>query len=68
MLRKMIVELIGTFFLTPIRLIGFVRMAQAGGWGTRAGGYSGERARNPKALIPLLVAAALVVSGTLLHA
>jgi hyaluronan synthase len=60
--------LIGTFFLTPIRLLGFVRMAQAGGWGTRDGGYSGERARNPKAVIPLLIAAALVVSGTLVHA
>src|SRR5690606_8689621 len=35
--------LIGTFFLTPIRLLGFVRMAHASGWGTRAGGYSGVR-------------------------
>jgi hyaluronan synthase len=60
--------LLGTFFLTPIRLLGFVRMAQAGGWGTRAGGYSGERTRNPKAVIPLLIATALVVGGTLVHA
>ena len=59
--------LLGTFFLTPIRLLGFVRMAQDSGWGTRDGGYSGERARNPKALIPFVVAAALIVSGTLLH-
>jgi hyaluronan synthase len=60
--------LLGTFFLTPIRLLGFVRMAQDGGWGTRAGGYSGERARNPKAFIPLAIAALLLVSGTLVHA
>jgi hyaluronan synthase len=59
--------LLGTFFLTPIRLLGFVRMAQDSGWGTRDGGYSGERARNPKAIIPLLVATALIASGTLVH-
>ncbi|MGE0794400.1 MAG: glycosyltransferase family 2 protein [Acidimicrobiia bacterium] len=60
--------LIGTFFLTPIRLLGFVRMAQASGWGTRAGGYSGERTRNRLAVIPLVVAAALVLAGTLVQA
>ncbi|HEX7095891.1 MAG TPA: glycosyltransferase family 2 protein [Acidimicrobiales bacterium] len=59
--------LIGTFFLTPIRLLGFVRMAHASGWGTRAGGYSGERVRNPKAHVPLFIALALVVTGTLVH-
>jgi cellulose synthase/poly-beta-1,6-N-acetylglucosamine synthase-like glycosyltransferase len=30
-----------TAFLMPIRLLGFVRMAHASGWGTRAGAYSG---------------------------
>lgn len=30
-----------TLFLMPIRMIGFVRMAHASGWGTRAGAYSG---------------------------
>ncbi|MBI5160246.1 MAG: glycosyltransferase [Micrococcales bacterium] len=30
-----------TLFLMPIRLLGFVRMAHASGWGTRAGAYSG---------------------------
>jgi len=58
---------ISTFFLMPIRLLGFVRMAYGTGWGTRAGGYSGERTRNPLALIPGFVAAALVVGGTLVH-
>lgn len=30
-----------TLFLMPIRLLGFVRMAHASGWGTRSGAYSG---------------------------
>ncbi|WP_431219183.1 glycosyltransferase family 2 protein [Leifsonia xyli] len=33
--------IVSTFFLMPIRLIGFFRMAHASGWGTRAGAYSG---------------------------
>jgi hyaluronan synthase len=60
--------LIGTFFLMPIRLLGFVRMASTGGWGTRAGGYVGERTRNPRALIPAAVAAGFVVVGTVVPA
>lgn len=30
-----------TFFLMPVRLLGFLRMAHASGWGTRAGAYAG---------------------------
>jgi hyaluronan synthase len=60
--------LISTFFLMPIRLYGFVRMAHAGGWGTRAGGYSGERSRNPYAAIPYVLFAGLVAAGTLITA
>jgi hyaluronan synthase len=59
--------LLGTFFLTPIRLLGFVRMAHSSGWGTRSGGYAGERQRNPKAVLPFFIATVLIVSGTLLH-
>jgi hyaluronan synthase len=59
--------LLGTFFLTPIRLLGFVRMAHSSGWGTRKGGYAGERQRNPKAVLPFFIATVLIVSGTLLH-
>lgn len=33
--------IVSTFFLMPIRLIGFFRMAHASGWGTRSGAYSG---------------------------
>jgi hyaluronan synthase len=30
-----------TFFLMPVRLLGFLRMAHVAGWGTRAGAYAG---------------------------
>jgi hyaluronan synthase len=33
--------IVSTFFLMPIRILGFVRMAHASGWGTRAGAYGG---------------------------
>ena len=33
--------IVSTFFLMPIRLLGFFRMAHASGWGTRAGAYAG---------------------------
>ncbi len=58
--------LISTFFLMPIRLLGFTRMGHNSGWGTRAGGYSGERARNPLAALPYAIAVVAVVLGTVL--
>src|SRR6185437_4827481 len=33
--------IVSTFFLMPIRLLGFFRMSHASGWGTRAGAYAG---------------------------
>jgi cellulose synthase/poly-beta-1,6-N-acetylglucosamine synthase-like glycosyltransferase len=33
--------IVSTFFLMPIRLLGFFRMGHASGWGTRAGAYAG---------------------------
>ena len=33
--------LTSTFFLMPVRFLGFLRMAHASGWGTRAGAYAG---------------------------
>lgn len=57
-----------TFMLMPIRMYGFVRMAHAGGWGTRANAYSGESSsRNLWAGIPYALAAALVLGGVLYH-
>ena len=58
--------IISTVFLMPIRILGFVRMAHASGWGTRAGGYAGERTINPSAAVPYLIAAVTVVLGTVL--
>lgn len=36
--------IVSTFFLMPIRIIGFFRMGHASGWGTRAGAYAGGAA------------------------
>ncbi|ACQ79421.1 glycosyl transferase family 2 [Beutenbergia cavernae DSM 12333] len=50
---------VSTLFLMPIRLLGFVRMAHASGWGTRAGAYAGGRAEEDA------VAGASLASGEL---
>ena len=39
--RLPIFILVSTFFLMPVRLIGFFRLGHVSGWGTRAGAYSG---------------------------
>lgn len=54
--------LFSSFFLMPLRLYGFVRMAHAAGWGTRSQAYSGgERRRlNALAAVPYLLAAVLI--------
>jgi hyaluronan synthase len=51
-----------SFFLMPVRLLGFVRMAHVASWGTRASSYVGVRQRkfNPYAAIPYLAAAILI--------
>lgn len=59
--------LISTFFLMPIRILGFARMAHPGGWGTRAGGYTGAAESSPLVWLPTAIAAAVVVAGTLAH-
>ncbi len=59
--------IISTFFLMPIRLFGFVRMAHTGGWGTRSGGYVGEKSRSLQIAIPYLMATTLVVAGVMYH-
>lgn len=41
-LRLPIFIVVSTFFLMPIRLLGFLRMAHVSGWGTRAGAYAGS--------------------------
>ncbi|MEZ5266789.1 MAG: glycosyltransferase [Acidimicrobiales bacterium] len=55
--------MINTLMLMPVRLLGFVRMAHNAGWGTRAGGFSGERNRNWLATIPYMLAITMIVGG-----
>jgi hyaluronan synthase len=57
--------LISTFMLMPVRMLGFTRMAHNSGWGTRAGGFAGEKVRNPQAFIPYGLALAMVVGMSL---
>jgi hyaluronan synthase len=59
--------LISTLMLMPIRMLGFVRMAHAAGWGTRAGGYAGERDRNRLVVVPYALALTMVAGGALYH-
>jgi hyaluronan synthase len=39
--RLPIFIIVSTMFLMPVRIIGFVRLAHAAGWGTRKGAYAG---------------------------
>lgn len=57
--------LINVFALMPIRVVGFLRMGHNAGWGTRSNAYRGESDRNPQALIPYLLGAAMLVGAVL---
>jgi hyaluronan synthase len=59
--------LFSSFFLMPVRLTGFVRMAHAASWGTRRDAFKAGRhdaavgrRLNPYAVIPYLIAAAIL--------
>lgn len=53
--------LFSSFFLMPVRLSGFVRMAHAASWGTRRDAFKADTAeRNPYAVIPYLIALAIL--------
>jgi hypothetical protein len=52
--------LFSSFFLMPVRLYGFVRMAHAASWGTRRNAFKADRRVNPYALVPYLIAATLL--------
>lgn len=61
--------LFSTFVLMPIRLLGFLRLGHAGGWGTRAAAYSVDtESGDPRALVPYLIASALVIAGVVYDA
>jgi hyaluronan synthase len=58
--------LINVFALMPIRVVGFLRMGHNAGWGTRSNAYQGESNRNPQALIPYLLGAAMLAGAVLI--
>jgi cellobiuronic acid synthase len=58
--------LINVFALMPIRVVGFLRMGHSADWGTRSNAYRGESDRNPQALIPYLVGAAMLAGAVLI--
>jgi hyaluronan synthase len=57
--------LINVFALMPIRVVGFLRMGHNAGWGTRSNAYRGASDRNPQALIPYLLGAAMLAGAVL---
>jgi hyaluronan synthase len=58
--------MINTLVLMPVRVAGFFRMAHNAGWGTRAGGFRGERQRNPLVLVPYLLGGAMLLASVML--
>lgn len=58
--------LINTFMLMPIRVLGFFRMAHNAGWGTRSGGFAGDRERNPLLAVPYLLGGIMLVAAVML--
>jgi cellobiuronic acid synthase len=58
--------IINTFLLMPIRVLGFFRMAHNAGWGTRSGGFAGERRRNPLAVLPYLLGGSMLVAAVMI--
>ncbi|OZV83201.1 glycosyl transferase family 2 [Micromonospora echinospora] len=58
--------MINTFVLMPVRVLGFFRLAHNAGWGTRAGGFQGERQRNPLVLVPYLLGGAMLVTSVMI--
>jgi hyaluronan synthase len=58
--------LINVLALMPIRVVGFLRMGHNSGWGTRSNAYQGGSGRNPQALIPYLMGAAMLAGAVLI--
>lgn len=58
--------LINTFLLIPIRVLGFFRMAHNAGWGTRAGGFAGQKERNPLLVVPYVLGTLMLLASVML--
>lgn len=69
-----------TLFLMPLRAYGFLRLGHIGGWGTRSNAYTAEQGEptetaakpstsgDPRALLPYLLASAIVPLGVMFDA
>jgi hyaluronan synthase len=57
---------INTFLLMPIRVLGFFRMAHNAGWGTRSGGFAGQRHRNPKLILPYVLGGLMLATAVMI--
>ncbi len=57
---------VNTFVLMPIRVLGFFRMAHNSGWGTRAGGFAGERSRSPLVVVPYLLGGVMLAAAVMM--
>jgi len=58
--------LINTFLLMPIRVLGFLRMAHNAGWGTRSGGFAGERRWNTAILVPYVLGGVMLAASVMI--
>lgn len=58
--------LINGFILIPVRVAGFLGMAHNAGWGTRAGGFAGERRMHPQRVVPYLLGGAMLAASVMI--
>jgi hyaluronan synthase len=58
--------LINTFLLIPIRVLGFFAMAHNASWGTRSGGFAGERQLSPLRAVPYLLGGAMLAVSVMI--
>jgi len=58
--------LVNTFLLMPIRVIGFIRMAHNGGWGTRAHAFAGGHHLSPLVVVPYLLGGSMLAASVIL--
>jgi hyaluronan synthase len=55
--------MINGFVLIPVRVAGFLGMAHNAGWGTRSGGFAGERQMHPQRIMPCLLGGAMLAAS-----
>jgi hyaluronan synthase len=58
--------LINTFLLIPIRVLGFFAMAHNAAWGTRRGGFAGDRQLSALRAVPYLLGGAMLAASVMI--